>query len=375
LSLPRVNQRVGMTVRRSMLKFHLLLAVWGDQYIDTLVRLTVPTLLYEGNLPSLAQRHQCKMVFFVRESEETKLKEAASVCRLASVVPVEFVHFDPDSALNVYLAMSDAHHRGCLAAREAGAKVITLSPDGLFADGSLSKVGDYAEQGKIAVMCSGLRILYETAAPALASRVASGAIAPRELVSLTLRYLHPEARRYFVSSLNFSTFPTICCWELGPQKGLLVRCFHLHPLMVDVTRIGSLDALKEESIDGTLLGSSLTEWSDVYVETDSDNIHVCTLTPANAFYSESLFRPFCVDDLRAMAYGPMVNGLHRHFFKQALKLHVDDLDESWNAAEASTQWIADAVQERPSRFFYAVRRVGRSARRMRNRILRTTELP
>jgi hypothetical protein len=328
-----------------MLKFHVFMAVWGERYIDTMVRLTIPTMLYAGNLPALAARHQCKVVFFTREAEEAAIRAAASVIRLAAVVPIEFVHFDPDSAANVYLAMSDAHHRGALAAQRDGARGMIAAPDMLFADGSLGRLADYAERGKVAVMCTGIRLLQEAAVPALAPRI-DAPIGSREMVALALEHLHPEMRRYFVTSPDFSTFPSMCCWDLG-GKGILMRCLHLHPLMIDFTCIDRVESLKESSVDGALLGHALNDWNDIHVETDSDNIFLCSLTPADAWYSESRRAPFDIETLRRTAHGSMANALHRHFFSKAMKLHTGDLDEDWRQAEAATAWMAVAIQTPP----------------------------
>jgi hypothetical protein len=334
-----------------MLKFHIFLAVWGDSYIDPMVKLTIPTLLFEGNIPALSARHECKVIFFTRPGEEAKIRSATSVARLAEAANLEFVHFDPDSARHPYLAMSEAHLRGGTAARKVGARAIIACPDVAFSDGSLAHIGKLAEQGKSAVMYPGHRIVQETAAPALARRIESGSpIAARELVRFTLDHIHPLTLSLYVDSNEFTQWPSICCWSLG-QKGLLSRCFHPHPIMVDFSRIGSMDVLKTQAIDGTFVSRGLSTWDDVHVETDSDNLHFCSFTPKDALYSYSFFRSrqFSVERVRRFAYGhpTFVDALHRSFFTKAIKMHVGELDEEWRRVEAETAKIADAVLQPP----------------------------
>jgi hypothetical protein len=331
-----------------MLNFHLFLAVWGDAYIDPMVKLTIPTLLFDRNIPALSARHECKIVFFIRDGEEAKIRSAPSVARLAETARIEFVPFDPDAERNPFLAMSKAHYLGGMAAREVGARVIVAAPDAIFANGVLAHVGKLAEQGKSAVMCPGLRLLQETAAPALARRIEASAspVEPREMVSFMLEHLHPEVQSLFFDSTNFADSPAVCCWSLG-KKGVLARCFHPHPLMIDFSRIDNLDILKKQTIDGSFLARGLASWDDIHVETDSDNIHLCTLTPREVFYSFSFsrFKPASVGKLRRFAHchPDSVESLHRDFFRQAIKMHVGDLDEEWSRVEEETAKIAAAA--------------------------------
>lgn len=327
------------------LKFNILMVVWGAPYIEVMVRLTIPTLLYPGNIPALAARHQCKVIFFTRASDEVLIREAESVQRLAELLPIEFVHFDPEAAPNIYLAMSDAHKAGCLSAKDEGAKVIVASPDGLFADGCCSAIARQAELGRAAVMCSGLRLLQEEVLAVLPSRI-STPIAPREMVSLTVDYLHPESERYSVESKNFYPIPSQLIWPMG-RKGFLMRSFHLHPLMIDVSKIASFEALSEQSIDGALLGRTMDEWSDIHVVTDSDELYVCSMTPRDAFYIASTSESFSIERVHKAAYFSMMNDLHRFFFTMVQKLHTEDLDSSWDDAARATQWVVEAVRLPP----------------------------
>jgi hypothetical protein len=328
-----------------MLKFHIFFVVWGAPYIDVMVRLAIPTLLYPGNVPGLAARHECKVVIFTRASEEALIREAESIKRLAEIVTVEFVHFDPDASPNVYLAMSDAHRIGCHAAKAEGAKVIVSAPDALFADGCCLEIARQAEAGKAAVMCVGPRLLQQEAMEALLPRIWTP-MSPREMVAVTVEHLHPETKRYSIDTQDFYPLPSHIIWPLG-RKGLIERAFHLHPLMIDVSRIESFDALNEQSIDGALLGRTLHDWSAIHVETDSDNLYVCSLTPRDAFYSASTSEPFSIERVHRAAYYKMMNDLHRFFFTKAVVLHTDDLDSEWEEAVRSTEWVVDAVRFPP----------------------------
>jgi hypothetical protein len=335
-----------------MLKFHVFLAVWGDSYIDPMVNLTIPSMLFPNNLPTLAARHECKVIFFTRQSEEARIRAAPSVAKLAEIAAVEFVHFNPEAARHPYLAMSQAHRHGGEEARKVGARAIVACPDIAFSDGSLAHIGKLAELGKSAVMYPGHRIVQETSAPAFARRLQQGdPVSARELVAFTFEHLHPLTRSLYFDSDQFTEWPSICCWRVG-DKGLLSRCFHPHPIMVDFSRIESMEVLKTQAIDGTFVSEGLSNWDDVHLETDSDNLHFCSFTPRDALYSYSLRRSryASIPKVRRFAYGNprFVDALHRSFFAKAIKMHVGDLDDAWGRLEADTAKIAAAILQPPS---------------------------
>ena len=357
-----------------MLQFHIFLAVWGDSYIDPMVNLTIPSLLFSGNIPALGARHECKVVFFTRQGEEAKIRSAASVARLIEATSVEFVHFDPDSARHPYLAMSEAHFLGGLAAKKVGARAIIACPDIAFSDGSLAHIGKLAELGKSAVMYPGHRIIQETSAPALARRMASGApIASRELVAFTLEHIHPLTLSLYYDSTSFTEWPSICCWSLG-AKGVLSRCFHPHPIMIDFSRIGAMETLKTQAIDGSFVSRGLPNWDDVHVETDSDNLHFCSFTPRDALYSYPLLRVrrASIGKLQRFAYGhpDVVDALHRSFFAKAIKMHTGALDEEWSQVEEESAKIAAAALESPKPMALRAGRALNQATRVKNALAR-----
>ena len=327
-------------------RYHVLIAVWGEAYVDTMARTLARSLLFPGNLPGLSHGNPCTVVFVTRPEDESRIRTHASVQHLMKVARTEFIHFDPSALPNVYLAMSRAHYLAGTVTRREGAVGIIASPDALISDGSLMAVARYVEQGKAAVLCAGPRLLQETTLPALDRRLKDTALSGRDLVSLTLGHLHPQMLRYFVDSGDFSTFPALCCWSLG-ERGFLLRAFHLHPIMVDFARVTNFEALERQSIDGVFLDNAFGEDAAIAVETDSDNIYMCSVTPADAWYSESRRQTWSIDALRAVAHCEMCADVNRRHFQTAIKIHVADLDGEWARVEAATKLIAEAAVVAP----------------------------
>jgi len=261
---------------------------------------------------------------------------------LRKIMEIRFVHIEPERYETVYHALSNAHQ---LAAREAqvlNAHCIVLSPDMVMADGSLAAVDRLATDGARVVMSAGLRLCEETAIPALkANGLLAGnpdILRPRTLMRLALDHLHPETERLCFDSPQFIDNP-VCLWSVG-NDGLLLRSFHLHPLMIDLGSIKEPIDLRGDTIDGAFIGCSFGNWAEVCVETDSDNILVFSLSSQADRSEPNRPRKANAATLRRMAYRRNVTPMHRWFFTKAIKLHTTDLDVRWVQLEESTGLLA-----------------------------------
>ncbi|WP_413992699.1 hypothetical protein ACMDCR_11735 [Labrys okinawensis] len=334
------------------MKFHVVMVVWGASYIETMVDVTIPTLLSPGNIPALAQMPASDVTFYTRVEDEKLIRKAPSVQSLARLIDVRYAHIDPTVEATIYVAMSKAHSAAAHRAQAEGAHAIILAPDILVADGSLASVVRLAVVGKRAVMTIGPRLTQESALPALRTCLAGDdggilRLAPRQMVRFALDHLHRETKRTFFDSPEFSLYPTTCLWAM-PGRGFLARNFHLHPLMIDFSKTGCLSALRRDTIDGDFIGHAVGRWQDIHVETDSDNILLCSLSPAGATYSPTSPNLASADQLRAMAYSAVVNPLHRMFFMQAVRVHAEDIDEDWHLLEEETGlWAFEMLKWEP----------------------------
>jgi hypothetical protein len=192
-----------------------------------------------------------------------------------------------------------------------------------------------------------LRLRDETAAPALEAALRydlnAGLLRPRKLMKFALDHLHPENRRLLYDFPEFTNYPITCLWSKD-AAGLLLRSFHLHPLMVDLSSERALPILAHDTIDGEFIHAAFADRRDIHIETDSDNILVFSLSSEND--REELRRRTRSNRmrLRCMAYQWNVNSLHRWLITRAIKLHTEDLDESWERLEQQTgQEVAEAL--------------------------------
>ncbi len=369
-----MNPATTSDVRLAALKFHFVMVVWGAPYIDLMVNAALPTLLSSGNLPALADASHSEFIFYTAPADEEIIRAAPSVACLRELMPIRFEYIDPSEPVTKYALMGKAHGNAVRRARDEKAHAVVLAPDAIIADGSLRTLARLAHEGKRAVMTLGPRIAQETGFPAFQERCTGQTsstitITPRDLVRFLMDHLHPEMQLYFVDSTRFSSYPVYCFWSMG-DHGILARAFHLHPLMIDCSRIESLDALFRDTIDGQFIGNAIGRWSDIHVESDSDNLLVCTFSPADAQYSARKEGVMSIEKVRKIAYHRLVNPLQRMFFTHAIKMHCNDLDDDWARMEEATGlWAYEVLKmQYPERHHGALSRLTKRARKLKRSI-------
>lgn len=326
----------------SSLKVVYVMAVWGRAYIEKFVTIALPTLLAPGNLVRAAARVPSRFLLVTSAGDVPALEADPLVRHLKSIVDVVFMTFDPAS--NPGTALARSHLLAARSAAENAEAGVFLAPDAIFSDGSLDHIVSLAVNGARAVMSTGLRVVEETSAPALAGmpRDGNGAVVlpARAMAAFGLARLHPEIRHYVWTVPDFTDVPHLCMWPGPDQDGFLIRAFHLHPLLVDFRGVHDVQAFEHTTIDGDFVGQLIGRWSDIHIVDDSDDLVVYSLTPLNDRPPCSSHGPATLDAVRAMAYRPDVNPLHRYFFAHPIRLHAGDLDSRWIALEDETGLVA-----------------------------------
>ena len=322
--------------------FYYVMVVWGKKYVDMLLDLALPTFLSPGNLPALSNLKESRFLILTTPTDRERIEAAAIFKMLSTVIEPVFVD-SPWIAENIPYHLKAA--RGHCEAAEIAAKgdgyCVYLCPDCLVSDGSFRYLEQMARAGKQAVMTPGLRLIEESVYTELkqSEKLQPGeplTFSGRELVELALRHLHIEVQRYNWDHPDFAMHPHMCTWNIPGEAGLLIRAFHLHPMLVSLRGAKDFPSLKESTIDGDFLGYNVTDWDRIHIETDSDNLAIFSLTGRDDRYTALQSNSADVLKIREMAYSPLVNPLHRLFFTKAIKLHTGDLGKSWDTVEKTT---------------------------------------
>ena len=334
-----------------ILPFYYVMVVWGEKYVDMLLDVTLPCLLSPGNLPALPNRAESRFLIMTTAADRERILGSPVYAELNGLVQVDFVEAPwLESDVSRYTRASRGHQEGARIAAANDAYCVFLVPDILVSDGALPFLHRTAQAGKQAVMVPGIRVTKESILREIQSspKNRTGAaleFTARELVGLGMRHVHPGDQLYNWDNPHFSKHPVICTWTIGKEPGLLIRAFHLHPILVKVNTAESVKLLDTNTIDDEFLGLNFPDWDAIHVETDSDNIVLFSLTEADERNVPLAANTATVEKIRAVAYGSLSNPLHRYYFTKAIKLHAEDLNEDWEQAQRETGLLAyDALR-------------------------------
>jgi len=163
-------------------------------------------------------------------------------------------------------------------------------------------------------------------------------LAPRELVAMGVRHLHPIAFTHFWNEYDGGLMPANLVWTV-PDQGLLLRCFHLHPLMVkSQVRFAKFSS----TIDDDLALHACPDASRDYVVTDSDELLAFEMSGLSRVVG-TVCSKGSVEGVAAWAEVG-TNMRHRQLIKNAIRLKATDgRDAAWAATEAESDAVVHSV--------------------------------
>jgi hypothetical protein len=177
------------------MRFHLLTAVWGADFIDRFTRITLRSLLAPGNLPELAAAHPVVYHIHTTAADAERLradhvlKEAARYVqfRVHLFSLAEIDRSDPSSHWVFW-------HRGAAQLEDADDVLVTVAGDHLFSRDTMSHLATLFQSGRLAVFGSGVQVVMET----LQEEIEKSFPLPgpidlglQDLHALMFRHLHP----------------------------------------------------------------------------------------------------------------------------------------------------------------------------------------
>ena len=198
--------------------------------------------------------------------------------------------------------------------------------------------------GKSVVHISGIRLDRDAVVREFASRYSDDravlSLELRELVSIGLRHLHPIARSHFFDEHDGGLMPANLVWPVG-NEGLLLRCFHLHPLMVKPQV--PLAEFKS-TIDDDLALRACPDSGRDYVVTDSDELLTFEMS-APSHVVGTVCPKGSIEGIAAWKeYGTNIR--HRELIHHCIRIHSGAVTvPTWRAKEIESSKIIDAVDE------------------------------
>jgi hypothetical protein len=341
MALEQREHMKSSTGSQNPLSFFISTPVWGKNHVRLFLSIGLPSLLAPGNLPSLARGATCKYLIYTRQEDVEILEASAAFRRLEKLLPVE-IRPITEEITQPHRTMSDCHMHTMELADAANAAALFLPPDCVWSDGSLSRLMEIARSGKSVVHMSGVRLDRDAVmSDLLASATENGEvlqIAPRPLVDTALRHLHPIAFSHFWNEHEGDLMPANLMWTV-PGEGLLLRCFHLHPLMV---KSQLANAKFASTIDDDLVPCACPDPRGDYVVTDSDELLAFELSGRDRVVG-TVCAKGSVEGVASWAeFG--TNMRHRELIKEPIKLHYTALSAGkWAAKTAESQRVVDQI--------------------------------
>ncbi|MBM3777153.1 MAG: hypothetical protein FJW23_02795 [Acidimicrobiia bacterium] len=326
---------------------HLTLQVWGEAYTSLLLQHCLPALLSPGNLPALAARFPCRLHVYTTARDEARIRSAALFSELDRLATVAFHRVEWDAVDDKYAALTSCNVRALGEAGAAGAPIVFLAPDTIWADGSLAAVARALEAGRRAVMQTGIRVVAGTALPVMRERFRPDergvvVVPPRDLVRIALDHMHAYYRGWFWDAERFNRNPAQCYWRVG-DEGLVARCFHLHPLMLYPEHpIASFVS----TLDDDLPLQAIGRYESIHVVEDSDEVfHVDLADDTWRGGYKELPGGSSAAHLARWAL-IRTNLYHRRFLTHRIRIHDRACSPAWGAVEAASDVVVRDVGRR-----------------------------
>jgi len=230
-------------------RVHLLLPIWGNNFILQFTSLGLPSLLAKGNLPDFSKKYDCVFVFLTLEENVEFLERQKILGKLKKYCDVEYYFIDHlviEGNYSTVITLSYAEAMLSCGAKMCETYFIYLVADYIFSDGSFRGISKYIEQGYSGLLAGNFQATQEDIWHLLEGRIDKDVltIEPRELVKLGLNNLHPVSEANTVNSKLkiHSVHSNRLLWRIDDSL-LVGRFFLLHMLCIkperDDFKIGS----------------------------------------------------------------------------------------------------------------------------------------
>jgi 2-polyprenyl-3-methyl-5-hydroxy-6-metoxy-1,4-benzoquinol methylase len=304
--------------------------VWGYEFTQQFLNVSLPTLLAPGNLPALAETLPTEFIFLTGRRDEPMIRDSAGYRSLSAICPVSFRLIDDiithgNHSTTVTLAFATAVRRTGEAMLDTC--FFFLVSDYIVADGSLASVIKLMLAGASAVQSGNFQIIAEDALPWLEGERVPGqdalVLAPRRLMQQALRYMHPSTIANTVNlRVSHNSHANRLFWRVDGNT-LIGRFYLLHMLCI---RPEVTDFVIGASCDYSFI-PEMCPSGNIAVITDSDHYLVVEAQPCHHEADFLRLGP-AVPKQIASSLSEWTTTLHRDNVRHMLIFHGADLPVS-----------------------------------------------
>ncbi len=319
---------------------HLVTVVWGTWHVDQYLNVNLPTLIASDNLPVFAKGGNVVYRIFTTEADRATLRAAPAFKTLESLLPVRFEIVAPSTVADPI----EMHHRLWSKAIEeagrAGCMVLFIPPDVIWSNGAFAHTGEVLDRGAKAMFMTYLRVISETSVPEVLRSAhretdAGLALSPRELMEIGVRHVHPLMLVYLRDSKHFPIHPEFLMWTV-PGEGVLLRLLARELFAFDPNRV---------KLSPQALPERITDWSEIHLVTDSDELFALSLAPlwkdTDWYLERSKFDPLEVARWW-LIYDSPVND---YLVQRPLRFHTGiEREDLWRRAERASAFCVQQLR-------------------------------
>ena len=320
--------------------FYFLTPVWGESYTKTYIETVIPAQLAPGNLPAFRNEPGCRYIIYTTPEDAERIRASNIFDALSACMPLSF-EWISDRINVVHDTMTDCFRRGIVAAESAGAAVLFLTPDLVFADRSFAAIKRLSDRGRDVIFIPGIRtIKFGVSADLQAFRHDSSIeVSPRELMRIAFDNLHPLADSSWWDEGDGNLIPANIYWRVA-DEGIVGHCFHLHPIFVNPQR---KNVTFFSTVDGDYVAAACPDDSYDYVVTDSDEISAVELSDPDRFFEMGFSKGSIKDVIRWAEL--FTDKRHRKLFDATIRMHTGISDTArWTTTESRAANVAREIQ-------------------------------
>lgn len=250
------------------MKVKIVVPVWGAEYINTFLNLSLPAQMCRDGIPEIAQRHEVTYVIYSTPQGIDCISKSGLFKILSSIVAVKFVEISADEAEKNYVTLSKAHVRELNDSSKRMECVYLFNADIIVSSEFFRATLQKIESGYKAVNVTCPRALLNPVTLTIQSRAVVSdnityCIGADELKQIWLSNIHPLMMLHKMpKSPSEDVHPSSFFWE-ARSGGIYIRSFHLYPIVL----VPSERQIRtNETIDASAISKLKLKPEEIYTE-------------------------------------------------------------------------------------------------------------
>ena len=211
--------------------------VWGIDYIETFIKLSLPSQLSENNLPLISKKYKVEYVIYTLKSNEFYFHNSESIENLKQFANVRIETINKFKTRHTYGIYGQIHYKELKSSSKQNESVFLINADFIFSDGFFDQTLDQINKGwkVINIICprANLVEVESSIIPRFSKTSGVIQIKSKNLVDIFLKNVHEMIAYHMLPKLDEDDFlPSSLIWR-SKSGSLYIRNFHFHPVLIN----------------------------------------------------------------------------------------------------------------------------------------------